>query len=46
MFAHRGEQKGDDNFEASLLQVGHLIILFLTNNLIFLFIFVRFYNYK
>ena len=40
MFAHRGEQKGDDNLEASLLHVGHLIILFWVNNLIFFYPFL------
>ena len=46
MFAHLVEQKGDDDLEDSLLQVGHLITLFLVKNLIFLFIFIGSYNYK
>ena len=41
MFAHLVEQKGDDDLEDSLLQIGHLITFFLVNNLIFLFILVR-----
>ena len=46
MFAHLVEQKGDDDLEDSLLQVGHLITFFLVNNLMFLFIFVTNYNCK